>query len=79
MVIWPCAILGVLSLAAGLFAMGGAILAGGAALVWYLDSHGRAPENIVVKSARCRHCGSLGEPHWASCQKCGATNWKAPE
>ena len=76
LVIWPAVLVGGLSLAAGMIAVGVVVLALGAVLVWQFGSSGRRPENIVVKSAKCRHCGQIGEPHWAKCARCGAENWK---
>ena len=74
--IWPAAIFGVLSLISGAWVVGLLLLLLGGVLVWQLDSHGRRPENIVIKSVRCGDCGTIGEPHWARCPKCGASNWK---
>lgn len=69
--------MGVLSLLAGMWLMGGLLLGVGGVLVWKLDSRGRKPENAVVKSAVCRHCGHINEPHWARCAKCNAADWKS--
>lgn len=71
-------IFGGLSLLANMFAAGAAIIIGCAVLVWFLGRRAKPPENIKVLSARCRQCGNVGEPHWARCAKCGATNWKEP-
>lgn len=65
-----------LSLAAAMYWSAGiiAILTG---VAWKkFDTRGKLPENAVVKSATCRHCGAIGEPHWAKCAKCGAADWK---
>jgi hypothetical protein len=77
LVIWPAVLIGGLSLLAGMIVVGIAVLVIGAGLLWQLDSRGRKPENVVVKSATCKHCGQVGEPHWAKCARCGAENWKA--
>jgi hypothetical protein len=75
MAIWPAAIVGGLSLLAGMWLAGAAILAAGAAAVWYLDPRGKQPENMAIRSVRCAGCGAIGEPHWHRCPKCGGTAW----
>jgi hypothetical protein len=50
------------------------VLVLGGVAVWKLNSTEK-PEIAVVKSVRCGGCGAIGEPHWKSCPRCGATNW----
>jgi hypothetical protein len=76
LVLWVGGILTALSLAAAMWLSAGifAVLAG---VAWKkFDTSGRKPENAVVKSVTCGNCGTIGEPHWAKCPKCGAANWK---
>ena len=76
LVLWVGGILTLLSLAATAW-ISAAILAVLSGVAWWkLDTHGKKPENIVVKSVHCAECGAIGEPHWAKCPKCGAANWK---
>ena len=51
-----------------------AVLVAGGVAVWKLGS-AAPPEIATVKSVRCGGCGAIGEPHWKSCPRCGATNW----
>jgi len=53
------------------------VLVIGGVFVWQLDNKGARPEIAVVKSVRCGGCGLIGEPHWKTCPKCGATNWQS--
>jgi hypothetical protein len=53
----------------------GVVLVVGAVVVWRLGGTVERPEIAVVKSVRCGGCGAIGEPHWKSCPRCGATNW----
>jgi hypothetical protein len=76
MAFWPAAIFGVLSLMAGNWITGILLFLAAGVLIWQLQPRGK-PENIVVKSVKCGDCGTIGEPHWARCPKCGAANWKA--
>jgi hypothetical protein len=76
LVIWPVVLIGGLSFAAGMTLVGLVVLLVGAGLVWQFDPRGRRPDNPVVKSAKCKHCGQVGEPHWARCSRCGAADWK---
>jgi hypothetical protein len=73
---WPAAIFAVLSLISGAWVTALLLCAVAGILIWQLDSRGKRPENIVIRSVRCGDCGAIGEPHWARCPKCGATNWK---
>ena len=50
------------------------VLVLGGVAVWKLSATEK-PEIAVVKSVRCGGCGAIGEPHWKSCPRCGATNW----
>jgi len=74
--LWVGGILTVLSLIAAMWASATilAILTGIA--FWRFDKRGRKPENVVVKSVHCGNCGAIGEPHWARCPSCGASEWK---
>lgn len=74
--IWPAAIFCALSLISGAWVMATLLALITGILVWQLDTRGRKPQNIVIKSVRCGECGLIGEPHWARCPKCGAANWK---
>jgi len=76
LVLWVGGILTVLSLIAAMWASATilAILTGIA--FWRFDKRGRKPENVVVKSVHCGNCGAIGEPHWARCPSCGASEWK---
>ena len=51
------------------------VLVVGAVVVWKLGGAVEKPELAPVKSVRCGSCGAIGEPHWKSCPRCGATNW----
>jgi hypothetical protein len=77
LVLWVGGILTLLSLAAASY-VSAAILAVLSGVAWWkLDTRGKRPENVVIKSVRCGDCGLVGEPHWAKCPKCGASNWKS--
>jgi hypothetical protein len=76
LVLWVGGILAVLSVAAAMYLSAG-IIAVLTFVAWkYLDTSGRKPENVVIRSVHCGECGAVGEPHWAKCPKCGAANWK---
>ncbi|HLK66500.1 MAG TPA: hypothetical protein VKU19_23865 [Bryobacteraceae bacterium] len=53
----------------------GVVIVVGAVVVWKLGGAVERPEIATVKSVRCGGCGSIGEPHWKTCPRCGATNW----
>ena len=73
---WPAFIFGVMSFISGSWVMGLSLFAVGGVLMWQLDSRGKRPENVAIRSVRCGDCGTIGEPHWAKCPKCGGANWK---
>ena len=69
--LWIGGILTVLSLAAASY-WSAAILAVVTGIAWWkLDTRGKRPENVVVKSVNCASCGAICEPHWKTCPKCG--------
>jgi hypothetical protein len=74
--IWAVLVLALLCLAAGWFWQTAVVVVGGAVLIWKLGVSAKPPENAVVKSVRCGGCGLIGEPHWKTCPRCGATDWK---
>ena len=76
LVLWVAGVLVVLSAIAGSYVSAAILIVLGGLAVWKLDTRGKRPENVVVKSVRCGQCGAIGEPHWAKCPKCGAADWK---
>jgi len=74
--IWAILVAILMCLAAGWLWETAMVIAIGAVVVWKLDSRGARPEIATVKSVRCGGCGAIGEPHWKSCPRCGATDWK---
>jgi hypothetical protein len=73
--VWISLAVALLFAAVGLWwETGIAIVLGGVA-VWKLSGAVEKPEIAVVKSVRCGGCGAIGEPHWKTCPRCGATNW----
>ena len=79
LVIWIGGILAALALLAGSYIAAAILFVLCAVALWQLDTRGKRPENVVVRSVRCGQCGSIGEPHWAKCPKCGASEWKPSE
>lgn len=76
LVMWIGGVLAALALLAGSYASAVILFVLSGAAIWQLDTRGKRPENVVVRSVRCGQCGAIGEPHWAKCPKCGASDWK---
>jgi hypothetical protein len=73
--VWISLVVALLCAAVALWWETGVVLVVGAVVVWKLGGAVERPEIATVKSVRCGGCGSIGEPHWKSCPRCGATNW----
>ena len=71
LVLWIGGILTLLSLAAASWWSAAILAVLSAVAVWKLDTRGKRPENVVIKSLNCPACGAICEPHWAKCPKCG--------
>ena len=73
--IWISLVVALLCASVALWWETGVILVVGAVVVWKLGGAMERPEIATVNSVRCGGCGAIGEPHWKSCPRCGATNW----
>jgi hypothetical protein len=73
--VWISLVVALLFAAVALWWETGVVLVVGAVAVWKLGGAVEKPELAPVKSVRCGGCGAIGEPHWKSCPRCGATNW----
>jgi hypothetical protein len=73
--VWITLFVALLCLAVAWWWETGVVLVVGAVVVWKLAGAMERPEIAVVKSVRCGGCGAIGEPHWKSCPRCGATTW----
>jgi hypothetical protein len=71
LVLWIGGILTLLSLAAAAWWSAAILVVLSVVAIWKLDTRGKRPENVVVKSVHCAACGAICEPHWAKCPNCG--------
>jgi hypothetical protein len=73
--VWITLVVALLFAAVGLWWETGLAIVAGGVVIWKLAGSMGKPENAVVKSVRCAGCGSIGEPHWKTCPRCGGTDW----
>lgn len=73
--VWITLAVALLCAAVALWWETGIVAVVGAVVVWKLGKSLEKPEIATVKSVKCGSCGAIGEPHWKSCPRCGATNW----